>query len=117
MVNTTEYVAGVMDLTGEIGRFAVVQATKREMEAVQRCLEMDSFIGRELERTTLPDKANRKRSEFRRNHMKLETLLYELSLTRAGKGRVAESAVLSDDLTGMLDDSKGRKSGKDDDEA
>jgi len=81
---------GIMDFTGELGRFAVLQATKREIESVKQCLTIDSFIGRELERLVLPDKTNRKRSEFRRNMTKLETLIYELSLTKAGKGRVVD---------------------------
>lgn len=34
---TEEYLGGVCDLTGEIGRFAVQRASKRDTAAVERC--------------------------------------------------------------------------------
>lgn len=77
--------------------------------AVQRCLETDNFVAREIERTTLPDRANKKRSALRTNLMKVESLVFELSLTRKG-GRVTESAVLSDLTSGLIEDKKGEES-------
>jgi len=35
--NAVEYVGGLLDLTGEVGRYAVKEATKRNVAEVQKC--------------------------------------------------------------------------------
>jgi len=87
-VTPIEYIGGLVDLTGEVGRFAVARATEREVAAVEGCLETVMYVGGELVRTTLPGKVNKKMEGLRTNQKKLETLRYELALIQAGKGRV-----------------------------
>ncbi|KAI9905551.1 hypothetical protein PsorP6_013682 [Peronosclerospora sorghi] len=47
-VHTSEYLGGVIDFTGELMRFAVVKATARDVEEVQRCKSMVEAISGEL---------------------------------------------------------------------
>ncbi|CAN0245159.1 unnamed protein product, partial [Ectocarpus sp. 4 AP-2014] len=39
LVNTEEYLGGLLDLTGELNRFAVARATERDSVGVKECLE------------------------------------------------------------------------------
>jgi len=87
-VTPIEYVGGLVDLTGEVGRFAVARATAREVTAVEGCLETVMYVAGELVRSTLPGKVNKKMEGLRTNQKKLETLRYELALIQAGKGTV-----------------------------
>lgn len=45
-INAVEYVGGLLDLTGEVGRHAVKQATARKIEDVQKCQVgwLESFL-------------------------------------------------------------------------
>jgi predicted translin family RNA/ssDNA-binding protein len=40
-VNTEEYLGGIIDFTGEVGRYAIQKATDRDEEGVKLCLETD----------------------------------------------------------------------------
>eukprot|EP00343_Euplotes_focardii_P011395 CAMPEP_0205831690 /NCGR_PEP_ID=MMETSP0206-20130828/44798_1 /ASSEMBLY_ACC=CAM_ASM_000279 /TAXON_ID=36767 /ORGANISM="Euplotes focardii, Strain TN1" /LENGTH=182 /DNA_ID=CAMNT_0053136555 /DNA_START=42 /DNA_END=587 /DNA_ORIENTATION=- len=44
LVNTEEYVGGLADFTGELGRFAVAAATRRDAETVIQCLNTDEAL-------------------------------------------------------------------------
>lgn len=39
-----EYVGGLVDFTGEMGRFAVARATARDVAAVQACMQMNVYV-------------------------------------------------------------------------
>ena len=101
-VTPIEYIGGLVDLTGEVGRFAVARATGREVAAVEGCLETVMYVAGELVRSTLPGKVNKKMEGLRTNQKKLETLRYELALIQAGKGRVGG-------MEGAKEGGEGRK--------
>jgi hypothetical protein len=49
-------------------------------------------ISGELVRTSVPSKIAKKMDGFRTNHRKLEMMVYEMALIKAGKGRVSETS-------------------------
>jgi len=79
-----EYLGGLCDLTGEIGRYAVQRGTLRDYDGVRTCLEANSavFLAIEtLERT--PSGINKKMDQLRRSVEKIERMTYEMSLSKA----------------------------------
>lgn len=77
-----EYLGGVLDFAGELNRFAVACATQRDTAAVRRCA---ALVDRLMEGVLLFDFRNgalrKKFDGLKYTQKKLETLLYELSLT------------------------------------
>jgi predicted translin family RNA/ssDNA-binding protein len=47
-VTSIEYFGGLIDFTGEMGRFAVARATARDEVAVRTCLETDVYVSRSI---------------------------------------------------------------------
>jgi len=79
-----EYLGGLCDLTGEIGRYAVQRGTSRDHDGVQACLEANSAISlaiQTLERS--PGGINKKMDQLRRSVEKIERMTYEMSLSNA----------------------------------
>lgn len=79
-----EYLGGLCDLTGEIGRYAVKRGTFRDEEQVSFCLTtvMNVLYGLEsLEK--LPGGIGKKMGPLRSAVEKIEKMMYELSLTKA----------------------------------
>lgn len=89
-----EYLGGLCDLTGEIGRYAVHRGTARDFAGVKQCLEANSAVLlalRTMER--LPGGINKKMDQLHRNVEKLERMTYELSLSEAtGRNFQSEAA-------------------------
>ena len=75
-----EYIGGLVDLTGEVGRFAVARATARDAAAVGRCHAVVDALARRLLAMTLPSKLHKKASALNTNRRKLQALLYDLSI-------------------------------------
>lgn len=44
LMGQTEYFGGLIDFTGEMGRYAVARATARDEVAVRTCLETDVYV-------------------------------------------------------------------------
>jgi predicted translin family RNA/ssDNA-binding protein len=86
-----EYVGGLCDLTGEIGRYAVLRGTARDVDGVQFCLQTVTDIYYALETIErLPQGAGKKMDPLRKAIEKMERMLYELSLSNAA-GRPVRS--------------------------
>jgi len=85
LLNAEEYVGALVDLTGEIGRFAVAKATARRTAAVARCHAVMDAICSQLLLVPLPGKMAKKVSALSTNRRKVETIIYDLSLTQGGK--------------------------------
>ena len=47
-IEKNEYLGGVLDFTGEVARYAVQQATARNVEKVQQCRDMVAAIDGEV---------------------------------------------------------------------
>jgi predicted translin family RNA/ssDNA-binding protein len=87
-----EYLGGLCDLTGEIGRFAVQQGTARDTEGVKQCLDANGGIYMAIQTMErFPTGISKKMDQLRRSVEKLERILYEMSLSEAAGGRKVES--------------------------
>ena len=90
-----EYLGGLCDLTGEVGRYAVQRGTERDSDGVQFCLETNLsilFALETLQRFPSGSYVHKKMDQLRRSVEKLERMLYELSLVKAtGRQIVADS--------------------------
>jgi predicted translin family RNA/ssDNA-binding protein len=85
-----EYLGGLCDLTGEIGRYAVQRGTTRDEDGVRDCLEANTAVYeaiQSLERT--PNGIGKKLDQLRRSVEKIERMLYEMSLSRAAGMKIA----------------------------
>jgi predicted translin family RNA/ssDNA-binding protein len=80
-ISTEDYLGGLCDLTGEIGRYAVARGTVRDKESVKMCLESNKSIYMTLKMLgRLPPNINKKMGMVSNGVEKLERLLYEQSL-------------------------------------
>jgi len=84
-VRKDEYIGGLVDLTGEIGRFGVACATKRAAGDVRQCYETSSVINTLLTTMQLPTGMRKKIGAVPNNQRKLGTILYELALSESGR--------------------------------
>jgi predicted translin family RNA/ssDNA-binding protein len=108
-MTSEEYLGGLVDFTGEIGRWAVLKATQRDKEAVEKALSADLTVEAAmiLLDTAMPGKMNKKVGALRNNVKKLEQLLYELSLlTGTGKKAFTSTAKPSEDSESSSSSSK-----------
>jgi predicted translin family RNA/ssDNA-binding protein len=79
-----DYLGGVCDLTGEIGRYAVQCGTARDYDGVSLCLESNSIILKSiqlLERS--PSSINKKMQQLSKSVEKIQRMTYEMSLSKA----------------------------------
>lgn len=93
-----EYIGGLCDLTGEVGRFAVQRGTVRDFEAVQLCLQTNQAILTALNMMeSWPWGTGKKLDVVRTSVDKLQRMLYEMSLSEAAGGRNVKSDVEMED--------------------
>lgn len=86
-VSSHEYVGALSDFTGEIGRFAVVSASKRDISAVRCVLQVDVAIAGSITLLNTSGKYTQKANAVMTNMKKIEDIVYELSMLQRG-GRV-----------------------------
>jgi len=90
-----EYLGGLCDLTGEIGRYAVQRGTDRDKDSVQACLQTVSSVLAALESLERCP-VFKKLEAVRRTEEKMERMLYEMSLSEAAGGRPVQTDVDSE---------------------
>ena len=92
-----EYLGGLADLTGELGRYAVAKATVRDVEAVERCHAIMDALSGELLMLRLGGDLYKKTNSIGWNLKKAETLLYDLMLATGGRqgGRTEDAPMPS----------------------
>jgi predicted translin family RNA/ssDNA-binding protein len=89
-----EYLGGLCDLTGEIGRYAVHCGTKRDVDGVRLCLHSNQQVLSAIQSLPVfPSGIGKKMDQLRRSIEKLERILYELSLSEAAGGRPVQTEV------------------------
>jgi predicted translin family RNA/ssDNA-binding protein len=89
-----EYLGGLCDLTGEIGRYAVQRGTARDFDGVKMCLEANSAILVAMQTLgRLPGGIGKKMDQLRRSVEKLERMTYELSLSEATGRKIQSEAI------------------------
>jgi predicted translin family RNA/ssDNA-binding protein len=97
LVNSEEYLGGLVDFTGEIGRFAVHQATSRNVETVKAVLATDLAVqAAVMHLASTPGRLQKKLGALTTNVKKLESLLYDLALTHMTGRKTAERSSLED---------------------
>jgi len=85
-----EYIGGLCDLTGEIGRYAVQRGTARDENGVRDCLEANTAVYEAIQGLErLPGGVGKKMDQLRRSVEKIERMLYEMSLSRAAGMKIA----------------------------
>jgi predicted translin family RNA/ssDNA-binding protein len=100
-----EYVGGLCDLTGEIGRYAVLRGTARDVDGVKFCLETVTDIYYALETIErLPQGAGKKMDPLRKGIEKMERMLYELRLSDAAGRKVVSDAAAQADPAARTED-------------
>jgi predicted translin family RNA/ssDNA-binding protein len=87
LVEPEEYLAGVLDFTEELSRYAIQRATLRDNAAVQKCREVvDGILGQFLQFDLRNSSLRRKYDGLKYTLKKLENTLYELSLVDGSSG-------------------------------
>lgn len=85
LADNEEWLGGILDFTGELNRFAVARATKRDKKAVSEATDLVNNIFYHMLRLDLRNGGlRRKYDALKYTVKKLEQILYELSLTEAG---------------------------------
>jgi hypothetical protein len=86
-VNSDEYLGGVMDFCGEINRFAVLAATRRDVDAVASAREcVDALLSQLMLFEFRNGSLRRKYDGVKYTLQKLEQVSYDLSLASAVGG-------------------------------
>jgi predicted translin family RNA/ssDNA-binding protein len=88
-ISEKDYLGGVVDFTGEIGRWGVARATDRDVDAVKRVLACDLAIKEyAIQLAELgAGKLTKKLEAVATNTKKMEATLYELTLSAASGDR------------------------------
>jgi len=108
LCNEQEFLGGLCDLTGEVGRVAVAKGTLRDTEGVQLALVTNMSVRNALEGLILPKNISKKLGALDQSISKLEQMLYELSLI-IGSGRTSAPS------GGMANDADNKDSSNDND--
>jgi predicted translin family RNA/ssDNA-binding protein len=96
-LTTVEYLGGLCDLTGEVGRVGVHKATARDKEGIKLCLATNRSILTALQMMErIPQELGKKMDVLKRSVEKLERILYELSLSEAAGGRDVQTTSTMD---------------------
>ena len=101
--NTSEYIGALSDFTGEIGRMAINEASKRNIIYVKNILQIDVAISSGLQQLNINGKFTKKVDAINSNLRKIEDVVYELSMKEmGGKGNarqedVPKTAAVNDD--------------------
>jgi predicted translin family RNA/ssDNA-binding protein len=84
-INNQEYLLGLIDFTGEVGRYAVACATTRNLPEVKKCYTVVDLLLTEVHQLKVGGNIKKKSGALRSNLGKLENMVYELALASAGK--------------------------------
>jgi len=106
-VSPEEYLGGLCDLSGEIGRYAVARGTKRDRDAVKVCLDTNRSMYMALKMIgRLPGNCNKKVNALSKSVEKLERVMYELSLMEM-TGRREFASSMEDETAAAEGNEKG----------
>jgi predicted translin family RNA/ssDNA-binding protein len=88
-ITISEYLGGLSDLTGEIGRLAVVHGTSRDLVSLTPVYRVCESISRGLIEVTLTTgKFHQKSNTSRQNTAKIEGLIYDLTMSMKSDRRI-----------------------------
>lgn len=93
-ISTEDYLGGLCDLTGEIGRFAVARGTARDKEGVKLCLDSCKSVYMTIKMLgKLPRNVSKKVSMVSKTVEKLQRVFYEQNLMEMSGKREFASGV------------------------
>lgn len=105
-----EYLGGLCDLTGEIGRYGVQRGTARDFVAVKCCLATNTAIHLAIQTfERFPFGIGKKLDALGQSVEKLERMMYELSLSEATGRKMASNAI--QEQPSMMDSTAGDAGG------
>jgi len=79
--NTEDYLMGICDFTGELGRMAVMAATKKDLKAVEGIKNtVDEIYGELMQFNFRNGELRKKYDSVKWNLKKIEDILYDLSI-------------------------------------
>lgn len=82
-VTIDEYLGGLADLTGELGRLAVIKATERDVATVKKIKDFtEELYGQFVRLDFRNGELRRKYDAMKYNLQKMERVLYELTLAK-----------------------------------
>jgi predicted translin family RNA/ssDNA-binding protein len=85
VVDAEEYLLGLTDFTGELMRYAVLRATKRDRKAVENARNMiDSIYGQFVMFDFRNSELRKKYDSIKYNLQKVENVLYDMALNPRG---------------------------------
>jgi predicted translin family RNA/ssDNA-binding protein len=91
------YLGGCLDFTGELGRLAVLKATRRDVRAVERIRDiLDEFYAQLINFDFRNGALRKKYDALKYAVKKVETLMYELSLQTVSTASAADGAAAAD---------------------
>jgi predicted translin family RNA/ssDNA-binding protein len=97
-ISTNEYIGALSDFTGEIGRLAVIAASKRDMQTVGKIHNCVIVIAASFQQLNSNGKFNKKYDAISGTLRKIEDVVYEMTLVRSGREKVVdEIEILKDD--------------------
>ncbi|KAJ9469515.1 hypothetical protein DIPPA_25007 [Diplonema papillatum] len=92
LVHIDEYLGGLIDFTGEVGRFAVLSASKRDVDKVTACFAVNLAVTEQVTRLPTDGRLGKKLDALKSNTEKIERLLYDLSKTPNARGIPTDAA-------------------------
>ena len=106
-----EYFGGILDVTGEINRYGIQQATKRNLPGVLQCLEVVSRVQSEAMQMQLEDGSGdshsrnqsgmkQKMNTLKATVRKLQGVYLELALRQASGWSTSSSTIGGDEQGG-----------------
>jgi predicted translin family RNA/ssDNA-binding protein len=107
-ITIPEYVGGLSDLTGEIGRIAVLYGTSRDLNALTPVHRFCDAISRGLSEITLSTgKFYQKSTTARQNTSKIEGLIYELTMNMKSERGIHRPLNVLEGNTGNSKEERG----------
>eukprot|EP01063_Lacrimia_lanifica_P022326 TRINITY_DN29968_c0_g1_i1.p1 TRINITY_DN29968_c0_g1~~TRINITY_DN29968_c0_g1_i1.p1 ORF type:complete len:451 (+),score=224.42 TRINITY_DN29968_c0_g1_i1:30-1382(+) len=95
LMTLDEYLGGLIDFTGEVGRYAVKCATKRDVAEVHKCFAVTLAVTEQVTMLPTDGRLGKKLDALRTNTRKIEQLMFELSKQQqnplAAKGAAEEA--------------------------
>lgn len=90
LLEPTEYIGALSDLTGEIGRVGVLRAANRDVATVSQALSCCTVVASALMLANSSGRFGKKVEAAQNTCKKLEEISYEMSMAARGRSRAVD---------------------------
>ena len=111
IVTTVEYVGGISDFTGELGRLAIGSASRRDEEGVMQVFETGMVLSAVMMQLNINNRFSKKTDAVVFNQKKVADIVYELCLLKMGGKTVLGTEENSGERGGLRGDQDDRTDG------